>query len=57
MSEWTEDTEMIELKPCPFCGSRDIRTTDWWDDDGEYDALECANCKGAAPADVWNKRV
>jgi len=44
-------------KPCPFCGSAELRITDWWDDDGEYDAVECCQCKGCAPADVWDRRV
>lgn len=43
--------------PCPFCGSLGLRITDWWDDDGEYDAIECCRCKAAAPADAWNRRA
>ena len=42
--------------PCPFCGWHELRITDWWDDDGEYNAIECRKCKGCAPADIWNKR-
>jgi hypothetical protein len=43
-------------KPCPFCGHTETRTIEWWDEDGEFDAIECAKCKGAAPATIWNSR-
>jgi hypothetical protein len=43
-------------KPCPFCGHTETRTTEWMDEDGEFDAIECAKCKGAAPATIWNSR-
>jgi Zn ribbon nucleic-acid-binding protein len=47
----------IEYLPCPHCGSLHLTTTDWWDDDGEYDAIECTRCKAAAPEKHWNERV
>jgi transcription elongation factor Elf1 len=42
--------------PCPFCGSKKLDTTEWFDEDGEFEAIECLNCKGAAPARIWNLR-
>lgn len=49
--------EVLEgMKACPFCGSTNLGITDWIDDDGEYDAIECQDCLGAAPAKQWNKR-
>lgn len=42
--------------PCPFCGSRDLRTTDWCGDDGEFVAISCADCLAEAPAEIWNRR-
>jgi len=40
--------------PCPFCGSGALSVTEWC---GEYPAIECARCHGAAPADKWNMRT
>lgn len=42
---------LIRLRDAPF-----YLGMDRCDDDGEYDAIECCECKGSAPADVWNKR-
>jgi len=42
--------------PCPFCGGTELRTVDWADETGEYDAIECSNCLGTAPASQWNNR-
>lgn len=42
---------------CPFCGSWELRTVDWADDEGEYIAIECKQCRGCAPAGVWNRRA
>ncbi len=50
-------TDLDTALLCPFCGATDLRITDWWDDDGEYDAIECCRCLGCAPADKWNKRA
>lgn len=52
---------MTELKPCPFCGGRDIDPDNWAD--GPCGAMHgghaCVTC-GAAPGkigtDVWNTR-
>jgi len=46
-----------DAKRCPFCGARELRIAWWSDDDGEYDAIECLDCKAAAPASVWNRRA
>ena len=48
--------DLRDAKPCPFCGASNLSVVLWCDDDGEFDAIECDECKGAAPADVWNKR-
>ncbi|NNF66922.1 MAG: hypothetical protein HKM98_05390 [Gammaproteobacteria bacterium] len=48
------------LLPCPFCGSENLRKTDWLlaDDNGEreLDVIECLGCDAAAPCAVWNDR-
>ena len=44
----------IDTPPCRFCGSTYLAETEWWDDDGEYPAIECRICKAAAPADIWH---
>jgi len=43
--------------PCPFCGGSDLQRSIWVDESGEYDAIECAFCLGAAPARIWNARA
>lgn len=45
------------MKACPFCESTNLRDVAWADDTGEYDAIECSDCLGAAPSNIWNKRV
>ena len=46
------------LKPCPFCGSTDLRADDlmYWDDDGERPGVECVECDATARAEWWNQR-
>ena len=39
--------------PCPFCGGTDLLVGLWSVDEGEIDSLECKNCHGSAPTDVW----
>lgn len=48
---------MDELKPCPFCGGRDLVSNEWELDAGYVDAIECNDCYAAAPESVWNNRV
>ena len=50
---WVQrEAELLKGKrPCPFCGSVRLSVTGLWDGDGEYPAIECDECKGAAPAD------
>lgn len=55
--EGMEDDLLAKALPCPFCGCVHLRVTDWWDDDGEYPAIECFLCKGSAPAAAWNRRT
>jgi hypothetical protein len=38
---------------CPFCGSTQLTVVDWCDETGDYPAIECQLCLGAAPARVW----
>ena len=49
--------DLEKAPPCPFCGGRNLRTEQWMDDDGDYDAIECLGCNGAAPADKWVARA
>ena len=42
----------VDLKPCPFCGSRDVRMT-------RFEYVECAGCRTYGPdnddqARAWN---
>ena len=46
---------LLECKPCPFCGGKELTLTDWWDDEGEFLAVACTGCKAEAPAIVWNR--
>jgi transcription initiation factor TFIIIB Brf1 subunit/transcription initiation factor TFIIB len=39
-----------ELKPCPFCGSKDV------EQDYPSTFVVCNGCKAAAKADLWNTR-
>lgn len=50
-------TDLTDALPCPFCGSTHLHVVDWYDDErGEFDAIECDDCLGAAPATIWNSR-
>ena len=47
---------MAELKPCPFCGSKNVGDMNGW--------VQCFNCNAGGPngntkqqaVDAWNKR-
>jgi len=43
------------FKPCPFCGSLDLKIV-WWADYADGRAVECNTCKGCAPVATWNNR-
>lgn len=54
-----------KLKPCPFCGHKEVIVYhDYWDA-VEYWMVECAKCSGSGPntptekeaIDAWNGRV
>jgi len=47
---------MDDLLPCPHCGSTNLTPNQWSLNDGEEDAMECANCYAGAPLRVWNHR-
>ena len=53
-------TDEVEWKPCPFCGSDNVREIDIMicGDDGEeeVDAIECLSCDAQARAEYWNDR-
>jgi len=46
------------LKPCPFCGSTDLRADDlmYWDDDGERLGVTCMECNAMTRKEWWNQR-
>lgn len=49
---------LAHAAPCPFCGGHDLDLEDWIDDErGEFNAVYCVGCGGAAPFDIWNQRV
>jgi len=48
--------QTLNCRPCPFCGSQLLRVTEWWSDDGEFDAISCSHCEAEAPAKTWNNR-
>lgn len=50
-------TFLIECQPCPFCGGEHLTDVEWWDDDGEFPAVSCLDCKAEAPASTWNTRA
>lgn len=62
MNDYTASTprhipvDLVNAKPCPYCGSTDLRIVPWSDDTGDYDAIECNACLGCAPANKWNNR-
>ncbi len=51
-----DEEKTMTFACCPFCGSSELRVTEWWDESGEYDAISCSGCKAEAPADQWNNR-
>lgn len=54
---------MEELKPCPFCGSSEVRCISFFRDDEYY--IQCNNCGAESglkfqerkAIEAWNKRV
>ncbi len=49
-------TRIDDYLPCPYCGSLNLRQTEWWDYDDDYEVIECRDCKATAPGYVWNNR-
>ena len=57
---------MAELKPCPFCGSKDVFFTSYYDElyEGKIYHIRCNKCATLGPIeateqqaiDAWNKR-
>jgi Lar family restriction alleviation protein len=39
----------MKLKPCPFCGSKEIEV----DDDGYYEWVICADCYSSTGKETW----
>ena len=51
-------TRNENLKPCPFCGSHNLRVdVMYFDDDGERDGVECMRCDASARLENWNTRA
>jgi Lar family restriction alleviation protein len=52
----------IKLKPCPFCGNKDVKQ---WGDFMTPDRIACEKCRSRGPmaenrnqaADFWNRRA
>lgn len=42
-----------ELKPCPFCGSRQVQVCTDWNNPSKAFA-RCRRCRAQAPLSVWN---
>ena len=58
--EALKEATMPDLKPCPFCGSKNIRLTCWglyrcWCVDCLSQATDCISKKEAIEA--WNRRA
>lgn len=45
-----------ELKPCPFCGSKQLTVFDDGDNDPTAFIL-CGECDSTGPVKLWNRRV
>ena len=58
---------MAELKPCPFCGSKDVSNSWYYDEayEGKIFHVRCHKCAALGPIeateqqaiDAWNRRV
>lgn len=44
-------------QPCPYCGGTALSITNYWTDDGDYQAITCEACLASAPAQTWNMRT
>lgn len=51
-------SEIINLEPCPFCGSKNLRESEamFFDDDGEHAGIECLKCDAINRTKYWNLR-
>ena len=47
-----------ELKPCPFCGSKNIARSEGRDGSNRpWHYIECEDCSALSDPDVWNRRT
>lgn len=50
--------EQKPLRPCPFCGSHNLRVDMiFFDDDGEHEGVECLDCDASNRIENWNTRA
>ena len=49
---------MEELKPCPFCGSKDVGQCIEGEPGHECEWIQCSECNSTAEnVDIWNRRA
>ena len=54
--------KMAELKPCPFCGGKDLQVVNVYGEDYYVDCQTCTTCGPSADTyeeaiEAWNRRA
>ena len=49
--------EAAELKPCPFCGSKNLNVFGRWKDGGETERVQCMDCSAENELMLWQQRT
>lgn len=65
MAPTQQEPTALELRACPFCGSRNITTDQLGNEARPFFVMTCGNCQADGPVEVteaqaaeaWNTRV
>lgn len=53
----SDELSIPDLKPCPFCGSKNLNTFGRWKDGNETERVQCMDCSAENELMFWQQRT